>query len=310
MTDLLRKLDGDPIYGYIYCIQNRLNGKIYFGQTINNFKRRYSKGISKTHNQHLSNSISKYGIENFTINEHFDVAHSMQELNELEEMYIKMYQTTNAKYGYNKKQGGDNKKYTQESKDKISRALMGKYSYENNPKAKKIICLTTGEVFSCIKNAKEKYQCSKIRLSTIEHPVHSGKDEKGRYLEWYDYDYFLNNQNILIIGHNLRQDKNKGEQNPVYGLSPNERMSKDTYLVWREKQRLNKIGAKNPNAKGKVMGYSMDECKVIVLQNATQCKSLGFDYSCVRKCINGRLGQHKGYVWKALYCGEGDKNGK
>ena len=135
MTDLLRKLDGDPIYGYIYCIQNRLNGKIYFGQTINNFKRRYSKGISKTHNQHLSNSISKYGIENFTINEHFDVAHSMQELNELEEMYIKMYQTTNAKYGYNKKQGGDNKKYTQESKDKISRALMGKYSYENNPKA-------------------------------------------------------------------------------------------------------------------------------------------------------------------------------
>ena len=49
------------IYGYIYNITNRINGKIYIGQTINGFDNRYRCGNADkyNHNIHLKISIDK-----------------------------------------------------------------------------------------------------------------------------------------------------------------------------------------------------------------------------------------------------------
>ena len=44
-----------------------------------------------------------------------------------------------------------------------------------------------------------------------------------------------------------RRQANLGEKNPMYGISPRERMDEETYRRWREKQKANKIGEKNPN---------------------------------------------------------------
>ena len=72
------------IYGIIYLIKNKINNKIYIGQTTQDggFDRRYhtKDGIKDTHNEHLRNSINKYGIENFYINKEFDIAYSKEEL--------------------------------------------------------------------------------------------------------------------------------------------------------------------------------------------------------------------------------------
>ena len=109
------------IYGYIYLIRNKVNNKIYIGQTINSFDKRYKGGLyNATSNIHLKNSIDKYGIENFEINKQFDVAYSKEELDGLEDMYIKMYKTYINDYGYNKKFGGANGKLNQEALNKIS----------------------------------------------------------------------------------------------------------------------------------------------------------------------------------------------
>ncbi|HBY21249.1 MAG TPA: hypothetical protein DEG71_09650 [Clostridiales bacterium] len=112
------------IYGIVYKIRNKIDNKIYFGVTIQNggFDRRYKHNIEEyTHNHHLKNSIKKYGIDNFEIDKEFDVAYSKEELDNLEDMYIKIYNTTNHNYGYNKQYGGSNGNATEATKQKMSR---------------------------------------------------------------------------------------------------------------------------------------------------------------------------------------------
>lgn len=113
-------------YGVIYLIRNDITGQMYFGQTIKKPNRRYSGGIEKTHNEHLRRSIRKYGKENFSFINEFDVAFSKEELDRLEDMYIRMYDTMNPKYGYNKRRGGANGKHREESIRKQREAKLGK----------------------------------------------------------------------------------------------------------------------------------------------------------------------------------------
>lgn len=135
------------VYGIIYMIRNNVNGKIYFGQTIKKkgFKGRYENGEwwRFSDNSHLKNSAEKYGHENFTVIEEFDVAYSKQELDLLEDLYICMYDTMNRQFGYNKRRGGSHGKLSQESKDKIAQKVGGElnpmYGKKHSDETKRII---------------------------------------------------------------------------------------------------------------------------------------------------------------------------
>lgn len=132
------------IYGYIYMVKNLVNKKLYFGITVNDFNARYSGNIGKhTHNDHLKRSIEKYGIENFEINEQFDVAYTEDDLYELEDMYMCIYNTLDPKYGYNKRRSGSkykgHGKMSEESKHKMSDSLAG----EKHPNYGKHLSETT-----------------------------------------------------------------------------------------------------------------------------------------------------------------------
>ena len=135
------------VYGIIYVIRNKVNNKLYIGQTIDKkgFNGRYKengKGIERVYNhhkkrknrnerynEHLLYSIDKYGFEAFEINECFDMAYSQEELNKLEYMYIEIYKCRNRKFGYNNKYGGSNGKLSEETKEKLRKANSG----ENSP---------------------------------------------------------------------------------------------------------------------------------------------------------------------------------
>lgn len=126
------------IYGIIYIIRNKVNNKLYVGQTSNEkgFNGRYNysgKGIervfkchkrdrdnNRTYNKHLLRSIEKYGFDAFEVDEEFDIAYSKEELDKLEDMYIKIYDCMNSDNGYNNKEGGSHGKYSKESKEKMS----------------------------------------------------------------------------------------------------------------------------------------------------------------------------------------------
>ena len=94
--------------GYIYKVTNKINGKIYIGQTIQSVKDRWYRhcgksGISKAElNTHFKRAILKYGKENFTV-ETIEVCDSTK-LNDREKFYISYYNSYIN--GYNSTIGG------------------------------------------------------------------------------------------------------------------------------------------------------------------------------------------------------------
>lgn len=92
----------------IYKITNKINGKIYIGITTVTLEQRWKQHIQygKTCDRHLYNSMRKYGIENFTIEE-IDNTDNFKELGELERYYIKLYNSQDSLLGYNITAGGE-----------------------------------------------------------------------------------------------------------------------------------------------------------------------------------------------------------
>lgn len=107
--------------GHIYKITNMIDGKIYIGQTIIGFKKRYGNNLEKNaSNIHLKNAIKKYGIDNFEIIEIFDSSDSVEKLNELEAYWISFFGGINSGKVYNLNSGGGNRVPSEESKKKLS----------------------------------------------------------------------------------------------------------------------------------------------------------------------------------------------
>ncbi|EGT4144509.1 hypothetical protein EQY69_09845 [Clostridium perfringens] len=236
------------IYGVIYLIRNNANNKIYIGQTTDKrgFKGRYDRSgnsiekVYKYHlsykksnshyNKHLLSSIEKYGFNTFYVDIKFDIAYSQQELNKLEDMYIKIYNSNNQKYGYNHRNGGNNGKLTDETKRKISISMKGennpfygkthseeiknilsnhrkgnKLSKEtkqkikkantrgNHPDAIKVICITTNKIFDCINDGANYYSCdSSSILKCCSGKRKSCGKLNNKPLIWMFYNEYIN----------------------------------------------------------------------------------------------------------------------
>lgn len=101
----------NDIYGYIYKITNKVNGKIYIGQTKNSIKARFLEHCWSAYSKNntniiLYNSIRKYGVDNF-VAEEIDVAYSKDELDDKERYWIKTLDSQNHDIGYNMCGGGE-----------------------------------------------------------------------------------------------------------------------------------------------------------------------------------------------------------
>ena len=105
----------------VYVHVNKINGKIYIGQTCNSLSIRAGRksGIGYKHSTHFYNAIQKYGWENF---EHIILIDSLslEMANIIEEELIKKYNSMDRKIGYNMMSGGKNKIRRQEVTDKIA----------------------------------------------------------------------------------------------------------------------------------------------------------------------------------------------
>lgn len=91
---------------FIYKHTNKINGKVYIGQTYQNPKKRWQNGISAyQHNEHFLNAIKKYGWDNF---EHEILLEQLneKEMQYWEDYYIEFYDSRNPNKGYNINKGG------------------------------------------------------------------------------------------------------------------------------------------------------------------------------------------------------------
>jgi group I intron endonuclease len=120
----------------IYSWTNKINKKVYIGQSTNLDSRKrdhvyaFKKGSSK--NKHLRSSVKKYGINNFVYEIIIEGPFNKEVLTELEQFYMNKYEAE-GKILYNKipaslpTTGMKGHKHSEEAKRKISEAGKGRH---------------------------------------------------------------------------------------------------------------------------------------------------------------------------------------
>lgn len=109
--------------GYIYCIRNNANGKLYIGQTENIEERWRGHRKNSSNCRYLKHAFNKYGVENFEFKVLiicFDT-----DMNAYEVEYMRKYNTL-VPNGYNLREGGNSGKHHEDTKKKIADSLRGK----------------------------------------------------------------------------------------------------------------------------------------------------------------------------------------
>ena len=94
------------MYGVIYKITNKLNGKPYIGQTTQKLKVRFR--AHRRENTYIGRAMLKYGIENFMI-EVVEECDTPEQLNEREIFWIAFFNCKRPN-GYNLTDGGEGSK--------------------------------------------------------------------------------------------------------------------------------------------------------------------------------------------------------
>ena len=152
------------------------SGKVYIGITSRPHNTRWKKGKGYM-TQLFGRAVRKYGWENIK-HEVLKQGLSKEEAKYWERRYIAQYKSNNPKYGYNQTPGGDlrnplseearmkisfsnyGRKHGRPSKAtrrKISKALIGN---QNGKAGRKVRCITTGQVFNTLKEAREYFGVS------------------------------------------------------------------------------------------------------------------------------------------------------
>ena len=167
----------------VYQHKNKINGKIYIGITSQKPEDRWgSQGCNYKSSSHFYSAIQKYGWNNFEHNILFTGLTKEQACLKEQEL-IKQFDSMNREHGYNSTSGGDIFLMNEETKQKISQAMMGNKNGLGHPcseeKKKKISEAQKGRKFT--KEHKQKLSeaaknrhvpCSEDKKQTLKEKSH------------------------------------------------------------------------------------------------------------------------------------------
>lgn len=136
----------------VYQHKNKINGKVYIGITSQKPEQRWgSQGCNYKSSPHFYSAVQKYGWDNFEHNILFTELTKEQSCLKEQEL-IKEYNSMNREFGYNSTSGGDIFTMNEETKQKISQAMMGNQNNLGHPcseeKKKKISNAQKGREFT------------------------------------------------------------------------------------------------------------------------------------------------------------------
>ena len=167
----------------VYQHKNKINGKSYIGITSQEPEDRWgSQGCNYKSSPHFYSAIQKYGWNNFEHNILFTGLTKEQACLKEQEL-IKEYDLMNREFGYNSTSGGDIFIMNEETKQKISQAMMGNQNALGHPcseeKKKKIRDAQKGRKFTeehkqkLSEAAKNRHvPCSEKKKQTLKEKSH------------------------------------------------------------------------------------------------------------------------------------------
>lgn len=210
----------NKIFGIIYKITNKINGKIYIGQTIKLLRVRWSSHCnSSSCCRALYIDIKRYGKENFVIEEVIK-CDSLEKMNKLEIFYIKDLNTLYP-FGYNLTSGGKNYSASEESRLKRANTWADKSEEEKSIIKDKISKSEKGKIVT----ADTKFRISVATKKALSDPkVLFNLSESHKGINNYAH---VSEEKLIEWKYNLSK-ATKGENHP------NVKLSKEQVTLIRE----------------------------------------------------------------------------
>ena len=189
--------------GYIYKITNKLNGKIYIGKTSSTVEKRFKehlivvdrciKNQDKSYYKHsrLYNSMCKYGVENFEIEEVECVDDAL--LNEREIYWISTLKTQDVTIGYNIANGGTGgatlstltKAQLNECRDKMSKSQKLRWSQMTDEEKLRISKETSQKLKGKYYLSEEAKERGRLKLLGRKQSIEEIQKRSNSLREWH-----------------------------------------------------------------------------------------------------------------------------
>ena len=211
--------------GRIYIHKNKINGKCYVGQTIQNPKVRWGKnGINYKRQEKFYNAIKLYGWKNFENMVLPTIYKTQDELNKAEIEMIQDLDSINN--GYNVSLGGHDITHNQEYIDSVSKQI-SQYDMDGN-------------LITTFKSIREAQRETNIERSNIQKNVYGKVNSAGGF--------------VWVKGNNQKIDKSKvkhGTSVRVYQYDLSDNFIKD-YVSMHEASKITGVSYQNiyHNCKG------------------------------------------------------------
>lgn len=275
---------GKKPFGIIYKATNKINGKVYIGQTIHSFKTRKREHEYCKYNIPFHKAIKKYGKENFDW-EIVERCRSKIDLDLAEEWYIRYYKTFvafDSCCGYNCTFGGEGRVGwvpSNETRKKISKANKGR-----------IVSLETRKRMSKLRKGIKRGPFSE------EHKRNIAKTKKGKWAGKENPKY---RKGYLIQG------KNNGMFGKKHSKETREKISKalsgSKHTLYGKKIPIEQRKKMDENRSHWWLIIFPDGNKIIIRNLSNFCNKYNLSDSAMNNVAHGLGKHHKGFKCKKLY---------
>lgn len=212
----------------IYIHKNKINGKIYVGQTCQKVEYRWNKGKGYDTCPLFYKAIQKYGWDNF---EHIILLENLtkEQADIKEQEYIKYYKSNQKEFGYNIQSGGNNHNVTEESRQK-SRDHALKLWQDDSFRTKQ-----SERMKKLWQN--EEYRQKQAEAIANKPPKTISPENKQKMLDGFQ-KYLQENGHPYQGKHRSKQtcqkisEKMKGENNHRYGIKQSQEIKEKVHQTY------------------------------------------------------------------------------
>lgn len=278
----------------VYKITNKVNGKCYIGQTVQDFDKRLAQHFSKKDTV-IQKAIRKYGKDSFEY-VIIDRANNMEQLNSKEEFWINFYKSLTTQNGYNIKKGGKNARLTEEEKLNVSKKTKEALS---RPEIRQKL----GRTWTKEEKERKSNQMKGRKLSK-EHRESISKALKGK-------------KKSKEHAKNIAKGKTGIKYNIVNRPSKYNVKPKSKEYILKQKEKLNKNRREKRKyyselfkQKGRLDYIVCDQNNKKYTKYSDAAKELGINVCGLREHVMGMYSNCGGYTFKAYFKtldNEGDK---
>jgi len=302
----------DKIYGIIYKATNKVNGKVYIGQTAQSLDKRILQHIkdalNNRDNSYFHKAIRKYGKESF-IWEIIKECNSLEELNRTEIKMIEKYGSF--ENGYNLTSGGEKIagwKHSEKTKQKMREFRKGK-SHSKETKIKigngnrdKKVSEETRKKLGGVRRGKKHSEEAKKKISKAiageKHPLYGiyGKDNPN-----FGKHHSEETKKKMSLA---RKGKYIGKNSPWYGKkhSVETRKKMSDSKKGKKCYSYGRLGSGSLTAKRYVV-ITPEGKEILVHGIANFCRNYKkekLNYTHLIEVARGKYKQHKGYKCRYL----------